>query len=89
MGRYPFLEYAMQYMGMRKGFIADSTYDELERKMRYLNKVLVELRASGKIGTTNPKKITRRDIAATSRKDTKGTARPERRGIGDNPQEGE
>ena len=64
MGRYPFLEYAMQYMGMRKGFIADSTYDELERKMRYLNKILVELRASGKISTTNPKKITRRDIAA-------------------------
>ena len=64
MGRYPWLEVSKEYMKMRKGFIADTTYEEWQRKLRYINRILVELRSNGKVSTTSPDKIKREDIAA-------------------------
>ena len=63
MGRYPFLESAKQYLERRRAFFAKSTYEELERKMRYLNKVFVDLARKGEISTTNPKNLTYRDVS--------------------------
>ena len=64
MGRYPWLEVSKEYMKMRKGFIADTTYEEWQRKLRYINHILVDLRRDGKVSTTSPDKIERGDIAA-------------------------
>lgn len=62
MGRYPFLEIGQTYIERRKPFLAKTTYDDLERKVRYLNKVFVRLKKEGKVGTTNPGKMTREYI---------------------------
>lgn len=64
MGRYPWLETSKEYMKMRKGFIADTTYEEWQRKLRHINRILVDLRRDGKISTTSPEKLKREDIAA-------------------------
>jgi len=64
LGRYPFLEFGLQYMERRKPFLAKSTYDDKLRKVRYLNRVFVELKKAGKVSTTNPEKMNREDVGA-------------------------
>ncbi len=64
MGRYPFLEVAKNYMERRGRFIAKSTRIEWERKIRYLNRILTQLRSEGRLMHTNPAKIDRDDIGA-------------------------
>jgi integrase len=64
MGRYPFLETGKRYLGRRKPFLAKSTFDDLERKNRYLNEVFVQLKKDGKVSTTNPEKFTVEDIGS-------------------------
>ncbi len=44
--------------------MAESTYNELERKMRRLHRALNELRSAGKISSTSPATLNRDDIAA-------------------------
>jgi len=64
MGRYPFLAYAEQYLERREVSLAKSSLEELRRKARYLNKVLVELKQSKRISTVSPRKMTEADIRA-------------------------
>lgn len=62
MGRYPFLEVGMRYMAKRKPYLAETTYDDLVRKVKYLSKVFVELKRDGKVRTTNPERMNYEDI---------------------------
>jgi integrase len=64
MGRYPFLEVAKSYLTWRKGFLNQKTYERMERNFRYLNKVFQNLKAEGKVDTTNPAKFNRKEIGA-------------------------
>jgi len=64
MGRYPFLETSKRYLERRKPFLAKSTFDDLERKSRYLNRVFVQLKKDGKVSTTNPEKLSAADVGA-------------------------
>lgn len=64
MGRYPFLEVGKRYLERRKPFLAKSTFDDLERKSRYLNRIFVQLKKEGKVSTTNPEQFSARDIGA-------------------------
>lgn len=64
MGRYPFLASVNEYLESRTGVVMESTYQEEKRKLRYLGKVLDGLSDSGKIGSLDPKKMTREDIQA-------------------------
>lgn len=62
MGRYPFVTAIGRYLDRRRGIVAESTYIEEERKLRYLAKVLQRLKDQGKIDSVNPEKMSRRDI---------------------------
>lgn len=64
MGRYPFLEIGRQYLERRKPHLAESTYNDLKRKVPYLNSVFVMLKKEGLVTTTNPAKMVREDIGA-------------------------
>jgi len=64
MGRYPFLAAANDYMEAMKGVLAPSTWDERGRRLRRMNKDLLELEASGHISSANPLKMTDRDVLA-------------------------
>jgi len=62
LGRYPFAAATNFYLQSRKGTIADSTYKEDERKLRYLGRVLEKLKQDGLITTTDPRKMGRKEI---------------------------
>jgi integrase len=64
MGRYPFLTYAMKYLEKRRAYLAPSSYEDFERKARFLSRTFGELHKAGMIGTTNPNKLTVADISA-------------------------
>lgn len=62
LGRYPFTAATNFYLQSRKGTIADSTYTEDERKLRYLGKVLQKMKEDGLIDTTDPRAMGRKEI---------------------------
>lgn len=62
MGRYPFTDATLKYLATRRGIVAKSTYTEDERKLRYIGRVLEELRSKGMIKNVNPSKIERGDM---------------------------
>jgi len=62
LGRYPFVTVIGRYLEGRKGIVARSTYKEEERKLRYLAKVLQDLKTKGEINSSNPEKMGRKDI---------------------------
>ena len=62
LGRYPFAAATNFYLQSRKGTIADSTYTEDERKLRYLGRVLEKLKQDGLIESTDPRTIGRKEI---------------------------
>jgi integrase len=64
MVRYPWLTVAEEYLAKRRGFIAKTTYAEWERKLRYINRTLVKLKAQGKVSTTDPLELKWEDISA-------------------------
>ncbi len=64
MGRYPFLASVVKYLDTRRGVVAESTFNEESRKLRYLGRILEELKAKGKISSTDPRLVTRKDIQA-------------------------
>lgn len=64
MGKYPFLSAALRYLEDQKPFLAETTLKERERKFRHLNKEFVKLWKAGKLSTTNPKRLTEKDIGA-------------------------
>jgi integrase/recombinase XerD len=62
LGRYPFEAAANDFMNGRHGTVAVSTESEERRKYRYLGKVLRELKSSGKIKSSDPRKIGRTEV---------------------------
>lgn len=62
MGRYPFMTVANRLLRDTAGFYAPSTQAERERKFRRIQKALMDLQKAGKISTTNPLKMTERDV---------------------------
>lgn len=64
LGRYPFASAMEHYLQRRFGTVADSTYKEEERKLKYLGNVFENLRSEGKVRTTDPRHIQRHDIQA-------------------------
>lgn len=64
MGRYPFMTAANDYLEAMSGVLAPSTWKERERRLRRMNKDLLELEASRQITTANPWNMTDRDVLA-------------------------
>jgi integrase len=64
MGRYPFIVCIGRFLADTRVYFAESTYKEHKRKLKYLNRVFVELRREGNIDTTNPEKFAKKEIDA-------------------------
>lgn len=64
MGRYPFLVYAEEYLERREISLAKSSLEEFRRKAKFINMKLAELKDSGLISTTSPRKMNEADIRA-------------------------
>jgi integrase len=62
MGRYPFMTVANGLLRDTAGFYAPTTQAERERKFRRIQKALMDLEKAGKVSTTNPSKMTERDV---------------------------
>ncbi|MFA5312266.1 MAG: site-specific integrase [Methanomassiliicoccales archaeon] len=54
----------MKYLEKRKAYLAPSSYEDYERKARFLNRTFVELHKAGTVSTTNPRLLTEADISA-------------------------
>jgi integrase/recombinase XerD len=64
MGRYPFKALLKVYLAKRRILWSETTYEERERKFRYLCRVFREMKKQGKIETMNPSKFTENEIYA-------------------------
>ncbi len=62
LGRYPFAAAAGRYMQSRRGIVADTTYTEEARKLKYIGRIIEELRREGRVKSSDPRKISRSDI---------------------------
>jgi len=62
LGRFPFQAATRVYLEKRRGTIVKSTFNEEERKLRYLGGVLDRLRTKGLIDTTDPRHMGRKEI---------------------------
>jgi integrase/recombinase XerD len=62
MGRYPFLTCAKKYLNSVGNGYAQTTSAELERRFRRMNREFKVLSESGKISTSNPEKISPKDV---------------------------
>lgn len=62
LGRYPFEAAAMNYMGRRHGTVAPTTETEEKRKYRYLGNVFEKLKRLGKVETTDPRHMGRKEM---------------------------
>lgn len=66
MGRYPLVAVVNQYLEKRSIVVKKSTLDNETRILRYMAKEIQVLADSGKMSTTNPKKMVARDIKTYS-----------------------
>lgn len=64
LGAKPFIAATNLYLKSREGLIAPSTYKEENKKLRYIDGLLQDLKANGKIRTTDPRHIGRAEIQA-------------------------
>lgn len=62
MGRNPFLTYTREYIEESRPYLAASTIEEQWRKLRYLNRVLRDLKYEGRIESDNPRKMDEGDV---------------------------
>ena len=62
LGRYPFSAAIKHYLEKRYGTVSDTTYDEEERKLRYLAGVFESLKNEGRISTTDPRRMGRKEV---------------------------
>lgn len=62
LGCRPFAAAIKHYLDRRYGTVAESTYKEEERKLRYLAGVFEKLKDERRINTTDPRHMTRREI---------------------------
>jgi integrase len=63
MSRFPFRTQAARFLEENRHEFAKSTYVERERRLRQMAEYIEGLRASGKISTADPAKMTEEDIA--------------------------
>jgi integrase len=66
LGRYPFLTVLKQYLATRAIVVKESTLDNERRILKHLAGEIQGLADSGKMSTTNPKKMTKMDIKTIS-----------------------
>jgi hypothetical protein len=64
MGRYPFLNAVNQYLEAMNGLLAETTWKEYKRRLERMDKDFCELVEKGVIKTSNPWKMTDREILA-------------------------
>jgi hypothetical protein len=64
MGRYPFLTWAKRYLDSVGNGYAQTTFIELERRYRRMDREFGALFKSGKVSTNNPEKISADDVLA-------------------------
>ncbi len=64
MGRDPWTLFQRAYLDAIRSYYAPKTLKTMERGFRTICRAFLELKKEGKVGTTNPRKITRDDIAA-------------------------
>jgi len=62
LGRYPFEAAATYYMGRRHGTVAPITETEEVRKYRCLANIFEGLKQLGKVGTTDPRHMGRKEM---------------------------
>ena len=55
MSRYPFMEYATEFMKGMEGVYSDSTIPGLMRRYRRMSRDFIQLYESGEISTLSPK----------------------------------
>jgi len=64
MSRDPWIRHQQDYLDAIKSYYAPQTVLTMERGFYSIHKAFKELKAEGKAGTTNPRKLTRDDIAS-------------------------
>lgn len=62
LGRFPFAAAIETHMKKRYGILSETTYKEEERKLRMLAKVFEDLKREGRIDTTDPRHMRRKEI---------------------------
>jgi len=62
LGRFPFTAAATRYMERRYGTVAKSTFEEETRKYAMLGRMLEALKEAGKLKSTDPRSLSRRDV---------------------------
>lgn len=62
MSRYPFRAAVNRYMAAYDGVYAATTYKELDRRFRRIERIFSEMRSSGEVSSTDPSKFTPEDV---------------------------
>lgn len=62
MSRYPFVEYAREYMDSMHGYYSEATYTRYLRRYERMAREMVDHYNAGKISTTSPKRMTAEDV---------------------------
>jgi len=62
MGRYPFLTFTYRYLEEARAYLDEGTIKERKRTLKHFNQVFMQLKANGKIGTTDPTKFTEQEV---------------------------
>ena len=62
MSRYPFMEFVNEFMAGMEGVYSPSTVPGLMRRYKRISRELIDLKESGKISSTSPRKLTADDI---------------------------
>ncbi|MBE6521838.1 MAG: site-specific integrase [Thermoplasmata archaeon] len=70
MGKYPFKDFAEEYLQKAKTSFTDETYRNRERRYRRMNAFVVDLRERKLISTSSPKQFTEKDIEVILREDS-------------------
>ena len=63
MGRYPFLTQAYRFLEDFDAFLSKSTIAEYRRKLKYFNRIFMQLKKEGKIDSTEPSKFQEKEIS--------------------------
>ena len=62
LGKYPFRSSVKLYLESRRGIVAESTYQEEERKLAYLGTEIMRMHREGKFSTADPRHFKRAEI---------------------------
>ncbi|MBR4203255.1 MAG: site-specific integrase [Candidatus Methanomethylophilaceae archaeon] len=71
MGKYPFKDFAEEYLEKAKTSYTDETIRNRERRYRRMNAFVVDLRERKLISTSSPKQFTEKDVEVILREDSK------------------